>query len=217
MAKRAKKRKTNVEGPKESGVLDKLDAAESASVLKALVDHHPELRLEAESLAGEVLGEVSSLSVADDVENAVLQFDYDDLNSRAGGHSWGYVEPTEAAWELLEEALEPFVTEISVTWNWDWRSSRGRCARESYSACIVYRTGGATTSLVGRRTSRKSRQAMRSKFGRRRPEENARLRQGSSGGSRPNSYGNICPTGTGFSGRVRKTDERISILRIPGH
>ncbi|MGD0776491.1 MAG: hypothetical protein ABSC05_27060, partial [Candidatus Solibacter sp.] len=42
----------------------------------------------------------------------VLQFDYDDLNSRAGGHSWGYVEPTEAAWELLEEALEPFVTEM---------------------------------------------------------------------------------------------------------
>ena len=113
MAKRAKKRKTNVVGPRESGALDKLDAAESASVLKALVDHHPELRPEAESLARDVLGEVSLLSVADDVENAVLQFDYDDLNSRAGGHSWGYVEPTEAAWELLEEALEPFVTEMT--------------------------------------------------------------------------------------------------------
>src|ERR1035437_1191775 len=112
MAKRAKKRKTNVVGPREFGALDKLDAAESASVLKACVDHHPELRLEAESLARDVLGEVSLLSVADDVENAVLQFDYDDLNSRAGGHSWGYVEPTEAAWELLEEALEPFVTEM---------------------------------------------------------------------------------------------------------
>ena len=87
MAKRAKNRKTNVEGPRESGVLERLDAAESASVLKALVDHHPELRPEAESLVREVLGEVSSLSVADDVENAVLQFNYGDLNSRAGGHS----------------------------------------------------------------------------------------------------------------------------------
>ena len=42
MAKRAKKRKTNAESPRESSVLDKLDAVESASVLKALVDHHPD-------------------------------------------------------------------------------------------------------------------------------------------------------------------------------
>ena len=112
MARRDKKRKPDDAGPRESGVLQKLDAAESASVLSGLLDHHPELRPEAELLAREVLGEVSSLSVADQVENAVLQFDYDDLNSRAGGHSWGYVEPTEAAWELLEEALEPFVSEM---------------------------------------------------------------------------------------------------------
>ena len=112
MAKRDKNRNPNAEGPKESSVLEKLDAAESASVLKALVDHHPELRSEAEALAREALGEVSLFSVADDVEDAVLQFDYDDLNSRAGGHSGGYVEPTEAAWELLEEAVEPFVSEM---------------------------------------------------------------------------------------------------------
>jgi hypothetical protein len=112
MAKRDKKRKPNAEGPGKSSLLEKLDGAESASVLKALVDQHPELRSEAEALGKEVLGEVSLFSVADDVENAALQFDYDDLNSRAGSHSWGYVEPTEAAWELLEEAVEPFVSEM---------------------------------------------------------------------------------------------------------
>ena len=41
-----------------------------------------------------------------------LQFDYDDLNGRAGNHSWGYVEPSKAAGELLEEALEPFVNDM---------------------------------------------------------------------------------------------------------
>ena len=112
MAKRDKNRNPNAEGPRGPSVLEKLDAAESASVLKALVDHHPELRSEAEALAREVLGEVSLFSVADDVEDAVLQFDYDDLNSRAGSHSGGYVEPTEVAWELLEEAVEPFVSQM---------------------------------------------------------------------------------------------------------
>jgi len=93
-------------------VLERLSGAEAASVLKCLLQRHPELQSEAENIAGDLLSDVSLLSVADDVENAVLQFDYDDLNSRAGRHSWGYVEPTEAAWELLEEAVEPFVEDM---------------------------------------------------------------------------------------------------------
>lgn len=39
-------------------------------------------------------------------------FDYDDLNGRAGSHSFGYVEPSEAVGELLEEAPEPFVDDM---------------------------------------------------------------------------------------------------------
>jgi hypothetical protein len=73
---------------------------------------HPKLRSEAETIAADVLSDGSLLAVADDVESAVLQFDYDDLNARAGGHSWGYVEPSEAAWEMLEEVVEPFVDDM---------------------------------------------------------------------------------------------------------
>ena len=96
----------------KGGVLEKLKSAEAATVLRCLLQRHPELQSDAEAIAADVLGDVSLLSVADDVENAVLQFDYDDLNSRAGRHSWGYVEPSEAAWELLEEAVEPFVDDM---------------------------------------------------------------------------------------------------------
>lgn len=46
------------------------------------------------------------------VERAVLDVDLDDLSSRAGRQSWGYVEPTEAAWELLGEAVDPFLAEM---------------------------------------------------------------------------------------------------------
>ena len=48
----------------------------------------------------------------EDVEQVVLGLDLDDLNSRAGRHRWGHVEPTEAAWELLEEAVDPFLKEM---------------------------------------------------------------------------------------------------------
>ena len=94
-------------------LLDKLESHEAAAVLRGLLARHAELRPEAEAIARSVLGEVSMLTVAGEVEDAVLQFDYDDLNSRAGSHSWGYVEPSEAAGELLEEAIEPFVTQMT--------------------------------------------------------------------------------------------------------
>jgi hypothetical protein len=42
----------------------------------------------------------------------VTALDLDDLHARAGGHSWGYVEPSEAAWELLEEAIEDLTTDM---------------------------------------------------------------------------------------------------------
>lgn len=92
----------------KGNVLGRLSHAEAASVLNCLLQRHPELQSEAETAAQDVISDVSLFSVADEVESAVLQFDYDDLNARAGGHSWGYVEPSEAAWELLEEAVEPF-------------------------------------------------------------------------------------------------------------
>ena len=50
--------------------------------------------------------------IAEDVEQAVLDLDLDDLNARAGRKRWGYVEPTEAAWELLEEAVAPYLDEM---------------------------------------------------------------------------------------------------------
>ena len=91
-----------------ANVLEKLDNAEAASVLRKLLDRHSELRSEAEAIASGMLAEISPFSVADEVEDALLQFDYDDLNGRAGSHSWGYVEPSGG----LEEALEQFVNDM---------------------------------------------------------------------------------------------------------
>jgi hypothetical protein len=112
MAGKDAKRKSNREGESAANVLDKLDSAEAASVLRKLLDRHSELRSEAEAIARDMLTGISPFSVADDVEEALLQFDYDDLNGRAGGHSWGYVGPDEAAGELLEEAVEPFISDM---------------------------------------------------------------------------------------------------------
>ena len=112
MAGKDPKRKADREGESAANVLDKLDGAEAASVLRTLLDRHGELRSEAEAIAMDMLTGISPFSVADEVEEALLQFDYDDLNGRAGGHSGEYVGPDEAAGELLEEAVEPFISDM---------------------------------------------------------------------------------------------------------
>lgn len=81
-------------------------------MLRTLIARHPELAVEAEQLSRAVVTRVEAEAVAAEVEDAVLALDLDDLNARAGRQRWGYVEPTEAAWELLEEALEPFLGEM---------------------------------------------------------------------------------------------------------
>ena len=112
MAKKNAESKPDRKDDSCANVLDNLDSGEAASVLGKLLDRHNELRSEAEAIASDMLTEISPDSVADEIEEALLQFDYDDLNGRAGSHSWGYVEPSEAAGELLEEALEPFVNDM---------------------------------------------------------------------------------------------------------
>lgn len=113
MAGKRKTREASCETRRDPGFLEALSALEAASVLTSLVARHPELRSEVEAIAREALNGDSFLEIADDVEAAVLQYGYDDLNGRAGGHSWGYVEPTEAAWELLEEAVQPFIDDMT--------------------------------------------------------------------------------------------------------
>jgi hypothetical protein len=93
-------------------LLARLTAEEAAEVLRILLQRHPKLEAEAEEIARVTVTEIDAEDIAADVEYAVLALDYDDLNPRAGRHSWGYVEPNEAAWELLEEALEPFLDEM---------------------------------------------------------------------------------------------------------
>ena len=87
-------------------VLERLAGEEACAVLSRLLETHPELRSEAESIAQSVMSSQSVQDVATGVSDALIGVDLDALSGRAGKHSWGYVEPSEAAVELLEEAIE---------------------------------------------------------------------------------------------------------------
>jgi len=92
--------------------IEKLEPAEAQAVLSALLKEHPQLRERAEEIARSLMGDISFEGVAADVEWALTSLDLDDLDGRAGRHDSGYVSPTEAAWELLQEAIEPMIQDM---------------------------------------------------------------------------------------------------------
>jgi hypothetical protein len=88
--------------------LERLKPEEAAGVLRHLLEVHPDLATEAEEMARSLLHQVDYEDVAAEIEEEIRALDYEDLNARAGSHEWGYVDPSEAAWEILEETVEPF-------------------------------------------------------------------------------------------------------------
>lgn len=97
---------------RETDVIAALTGAEAREVLRALLRAHPDLGPEARAIATQRLERVDVVEVAEAVVEAVQALGFDELNGRAGRQAYGYVEPEEAAWDLLEEALAPFTDEI---------------------------------------------------------------------------------------------------------
>ena len=105
-------KKRGAKAAQRSSPLRQLKEGEAAALFRSLLTKHPELSAEAETLAASVIGDVATEDIAQETEDAVRALDLDDLNSRAGSHAYGYVEPTEAAWELIEEAVMPLIEDI---------------------------------------------------------------------------------------------------------
>jgi hypothetical protein len=93
--------------------LDALSTAEKAAVLGELLTARPELREPAEAYAARLMEAADQSSVADDVAGALQYLAIDELNTRAGYQpGFGYVDPSEAADEILDEALQPFLDDV---------------------------------------------------------------------------------------------------------
>jgi hypothetical protein len=82
-------------------ILERLKPEEAAAVLRHLLEAHPDLSSEAETMARSLLRQTNYEDVVAAIEDEIRALDYDDLNARAGRHEWGYVEPAEAAGSAL--------------------------------------------------------------------------------------------------------------------
>jgi hypothetical protein len=97
----------------EVDVMAVLTDDEKAAVLDELVASDERVRELADAAARRRLVYVDEQMVAERVMEAVVGPDHEELAAHAGRTRHGYVEPTEAAWMLLERAIEPWIEDFA--------------------------------------------------------------------------------------------------------
>jgi hypothetical protein len=91
-----------------------LNTGEAYAVLEELLKENPDLVDKAYAISLKVIAIVDADTIMNRVYNRLDALEIDDLNGRAGRTRYGYVEPTDAAWELFEESLQPFINEMAI-------------------------------------------------------------------------------------------------------
>ncbi len=114
MAKRAKKAVSKQSGNPGSkpNVLESITGDDALAILKVLTARNRSLGREIEAIAKERFSSVEMDAIAANVVMELDSLDVEHIWDRSGSNRDEYVEPSEAAWEMFEEALQPFRDEV---------------------------------------------------------------------------------------------------------
>jgi hypothetical protein len=103
--------KQNVKTDKAK-LIQSLSPDDAYGVLMILLRDNPDLEEPLYQIAAQILNDVDSDEIMDDVYYELDSLDVDDLYNRSGKTRYGYVEPSEEAWEMIEAAIEPFIDKM---------------------------------------------------------------------------------------------------------
>ena len=96
----------------KEALIKSLDTDKASNVLWALLNENPALEDTVYKIAMQVLCDVNSDGIMNDVYYGLNSIDVDALSARSGRTRYGYTDPADASWEMFEEELEPFIDEM---------------------------------------------------------------------------------------------------------
>ena len=98
---------------KKQSIVDRLSEEQAHEVLRLVAESDPKISRVIEEIAARYLSDVDAEAVAEDVYLDLDLIDVEEVWDRSGSTRFGYVDPGEAAWELFEETLKPYIEDIS--------------------------------------------------------------------------------------------------------
>ena len=93
-------------------ILEELSPQEALVVLRELAASGPRVRKKAEEIALKVIGDVDVDEVAEELLWELDSIPVEDVWDNSGRTRHGYVDPTECACQLFEDALHPFTRQL---------------------------------------------------------------------------------------------------------
>ena len=93
-------------------IIDQLSHADALSVLRTLADGDERIARRIAKIARDRLSDVDREEIADALYADLDALEVEEVWEQAGPKRHGYVEPTEAAYQMVERVLEPFLDEL---------------------------------------------------------------------------------------------------------
>ena len=93
-------------------VLESVTGSDALTILRHLAEQDSRIADRIAEAAKEILGEVDVEREAEEVQMDLEFLDVEEVWDRAGSTRHGYVGTDDAAWQMLEEAIEPFEKEL---------------------------------------------------------------------------------------------------------
>ncbi|MBI4316913.1 MAG: hypothetical protein HY675_00365 [Chloroflexi bacterium] len=93
-------------------IIDQLSHADALSILRTLADEDEQLGRRIAKIAQNLLSDVDREDVADYLYAELDALEVDDVWEQAGPSRHGYAEPSEVAYQMVEDVLEPFLHEL---------------------------------------------------------------------------------------------------------
>ena len=112
MSRTKKSTTTTKKNSRKQNIFNIITPDDAFVILQTLAKEDKEIAKRIEQLAMEYLSDVDVEGIADDVYSALEFIDVHDLWDNAGPTRDGYVDVNELAWEMFEEALQPFLDEL---------------------------------------------------------------------------------------------------------
>lgn len=97
---------------KANDILNNITSYDAKSILRIILERHAELTDEIYLIAMELLSDVNSEDIAIDVFNELNSIQVEELWDRSGATRYGYVDSTEEAQIMFEEAIALFISEM---------------------------------------------------------------------------------------------------------